>query len=82
MPADTQLLTPWFSGRERPGRIGVYERIDESAELHDFSRWDGRRWMCGKDTPEKAATLVMYPSIFQPYGVNTFSWRGFTEEQQ
>lgn len=82
MPADTQQLTPWFSGRERPGRVGVYERIEESIKLHDFSLWDGRRWMIGHATPEQADNLVMYESLYQPTGDSGFSWRGFTEEQK
>lgn len=73
-------LTPWFDGTVKPARPGVYERLSEEDELHDFSRWDGRRWMCGQNSPEEADNLVMCESQYQPHhGQSTrFKWRGFT----
>jgi hypothetical protein len=78
-----QQLTPWFDGSVKPVRKGVYERFGEGWGLSDFALWDGRRWMCGHETPEGADSLVMWESMFQPHhGDTDFQWRGLTKEQK
>lgn len=73
-------VTPWFSGTVKPARPGVYQRTDHD-QMRDFACWDGRRWMCGQRTPEKAGTLVMMESLFQPHhGDYRFSWRGLAKD--
>ena len=77
-----QEVTGWLDGSQKPVRPGVYERKFEAMRLHDFAKWDGRRWMIGYGTPEEADNLVMHESLYQPWFDNGFQWRGLTKEQK
>lgn len=76
-------LTDWIPGTQKPVRKGIYERYSEYDEIQDYAKWDGRRWMCGQATPEKADSLVMVESMFQPHhGNSNFVWRGILKGQK
>lgn len=38
-------FTPWFSGRVKPVRIGVYQRL--AYGVKDYSFWNGEFWCFG-----------------------------------
>ena len=38
-------LTEWYSGEQKPVRVGVYERLMKPmGDLCMYAYWDGRRW--------------------------------------
>jgi hypothetical protein len=45
-------FTPWFDGRTKPARKGVYERYLSSANRYSF--WDGRKWAFSGSTIKAA----------------------------
>lgn len=49
-----QKLTPWFPGRVKPARIGLYQRDYEDntcTDMPDF--WDGKNWILCVEFGEK-----------------------------
>lgn len=47
-------LTDWYGGKQRPERVGVYER-QTSRNTNTYSMWDGGCWLSYMPTPESAA---------------------------
>jgi hypothetical protein len=69
-----QKRTPWFPGKVKPARPGVYERMFESGHSY-FALWTGRKWMVSYFSPARAAAEDM-PSPLQ----EAASWRGLTQQ--
>jgi hypothetical protein len=70
-----QKRTPWFPGKVKPARPGVYERMFES--VSSFALWTGRKWMVSHFSPARAAAEDL-PSTLQ----EAASWRGLTKESR
>jgi hypothetical protein len=65
--------TPWFSGDQKPARVGVYER--EYGDYGVFSFWDGGWWCSGETTPDKALSRAMSRSWY-----GAVKWRGLARK--
>ncbi len=37
-------LTPWFSGDQKPHRVGVYRRDFFGTDVISYSHWNGKFW--------------------------------------
>ena len=44
-------LTGWYSGRQRPARMGMYER-SYFEEVY-YCHWNGKRWGIGFDDSDR-----------------------------
>lgn len=66
--ADKRKRTPWFTGRVKPVRPGVYQRNFGYAVK--FARWDGKRWFMSQYTPREAEEDTW------PSGYSSLPWRG------
>lgn len=68
-------LTPWFSGKVEPARVGVYERQLE--EFNRFSYWDGNSWGCADWTPKAARSSA---KAFGASAWQNAKWRGLASD--
>lgn len=66
-------LTPWFSGRIKPVRPGVYQRKGLNGTTQ-WSKWDGRQWLINCVKKENAAKAKV--SSFYQTGL---PWRGIAK---
>lgn len=67
--------TPYFDGKVKPHRIGVYRRkVSKYNDRTIFSMWDGRNWLYGSSSPEGAARQRMV-SAYQ-----RLPWCGLPED--
>ena len=70
--------TPWFSGKSRPTRIGVYQRVfntlPEAFVPVRYAYWNGVRWCVNESTPDRAYKFRHHESRFQD-----MQWRGLME---
>ena len=77
-------LTPWFSHKVAPVRVGVY-MVDQSwpdqVEQPVFSLWDGKNWYPQGSTPDDALRYVCFgPIAHGKYMAPAFrQWRGVKE---
>lgn len=70
-------LTEWYSGDQKPVRVGVYER-DYSEEYQDneigvYCRWDGERWYVYDDSIEASAKQWVVTTM------QSLPWRGIAK---
>ena len=68
----------WKKGK--PKVPGVYERDVPDLLAQGYARWDGKRWMRLKRTPE-AAAVETHPSLFV-VGREDVLWRNVVAEQE
>ena len=48
-------LTEWYSGDQKPVRVGVYEKKSKNTKTQSFYHfWDGERWFGGWYTVQRA----------------------------
>ena len=68
-------LTPWFSGDQKPVRVGVYQRKNSEYEHYiptsHFSYWDGAAWCASAHDMLLARAYSRYVSLSQ-----NLPWRG------
>ncbi len=67
-------LTPWFSVRKKPVRVGVYERDHQDGCPICFQHWNGEWWSLAAEAPGTANGWQHFKSTCQ-YG----KWRGLTK---
>jgi hypothetical protein len=69
-----QPLTPWFSGKVKPARPGVYQR-NTWGNKHNptYSLWNGRYWGFSSRTPEGAVRR-------EASNLQNKPWRGLAQE--
>jgi hypothetical protein len=65
-------LTPWFSGDQKPVRVGVYER-KHVWEVPVYAYWNGEWWGTGAFRKHRAVhkDYIGRPSMHQ-----NLPWRG------
>ena len=61
-------LTGWYDGKQKPVRVGVYER--DYAYITLYAKWDGNKW-CTASTVAKFAAQCVKKSHF-----SKLPWRG------
>jgi hypothetical protein len=65
-------LTPWFTGDQRPVRVGVYLRkYSDSEKYEGYSYFDGAKWSTFGITPQVALCERYITSVYQ-----NLPWRG------
>lgn len=71
----TPAVTPWFQGRDKPMRTGVYQRqyFYGKTPSVQYCYWDGRNWSMGEHTAEQAAE---HEIAFNLSPRQHLSWRG------
>jgi hypothetical protein len=72
-------LTPWFDGKVKPARPGVYQTAlfqeeKERAEKR-YSRWTGHEWMDSMRSPLGAARTNLR-------GCQSKEWRGLAKKPE
>lgn len=72
-------LTPWFDGKTKPARPGVYQTAlfpeeKESPEPR-YSRWTGREWMDSMSSPQGAMRTNLR-------GCQRKEWRGLAKKPE
>lgn len=70
--------TPWFPGDVRPAYPGVYVRELGIHLRDDFAKWDGRRWMSSRPTPDSADGEDVCVSGYQL--TDEVRWRGLVSK--
>lgn len=72
--AQRKNTTPWFPGRTKPVRVGVYLRkVSHSWEMYSY--WDGHMWHFNSETPDEARYNWPKPSVYQK-----LRWCGLLEK--
>lgn len=68
--------TGWYSGDQKPVRVGLYEvkNRDDSRRV-GYKWWDGKRWSLFRRNLQEAVAFNRKPSGFQES-----IWRGLTEK--
>ena len=56
---DNPDTTPWFSGREKPSRVGWYERIFSHSLCRHY--WNGAQWKYRPDSIPTIHQVGDYP---------------------
>lgn len=52
-------LTPWFTGDQKPVRVGVYQRDLYGEDVKAYSYWDGEVWgLYGETYKLKKAEVI------------------------
>lgn len=70
----TKRLTPWFSVKVKPVRVGVYNAsIFMDATV--FRKWDGTAWSIGYPTAKRAAKSTERTGF-----PDKIMWRGLAEK--
>ncbi len=68
-------LTPWFTGDQKPVRVGVYQRKNSRHEQYvtatHYSYWDGAEWCASAHDTLLAKSYCAYASLSQ-----NLPWRG------
>ena len=68
-------FTPWFSGDQKPARVGVYQRKYKRDRIV-YCLWNGYSFGCGwnsvRATESDARLQTNFPDL---------PWRGLTKEQ-
>lgn len=70
-------LTGWYDGKQKPVRVGVYERDYGTLSLsfNYYAYWDGKRWYCAtaraRDAYQSRKVHFDWPSRHQK-----LPWRG------
>lgn len=62
-------LTPWFTGDQKPVRVGVYQR--KQGESSHYSYWCGDPWGASAHDMMSAKAYSPYASLSQ-----NLPWRG------
>jgi hypothetical protein len=70
---DAENLTSWYSGTQKPARIGVYERLVDERGYVQYNYWTGLRWAIGGHSPDDAMKYSRIASNYQ-----NVAWRGLT----
>jgi hypothetical protein len=70
------ILTPWLPGDTHPVRQGVYQR--DFGRERKYAYWNGKQWLWGADTPEKAVETLGFSSVQLQF--SAVVWRGLMEE--
>lgn len=68
-------LTPWFSGDQKPVRVGVYERDYGSGKTY-YCWWNGKVFGCGEREPGEAKMAIKIFGIFWISADQNLPWRG------
>lgn len=68
-------VTPWFDGKVKPMRVGVYERRIAENYPEDFAYWNGERWTGMGETLESAYADRKGYTYFQED-----QWRGIVKQ--
>lgn len=68
-----QVMTPWFPGKKKPTRIGVYEREAPTGVLC-FSLWSGKHWKL------LAMTKTRANHSFGESNHQALPWRGLASD--
>ena len=63
--------TGWYSGDQKPVRVGVYQREYAPADPLWYCWWNGQAWGMGCPTPEQAEQCKHHISLAQ-----SKPWRG------
>lgn len=66
--------TDWYSGYQKPVRIGVYE-VKVGGKNRGFKFWNGARWGIFAFSKENAVAFRRHPSGYQGS-----IWRGLAEK--
>ncbi len=69
---DEKDLTPWFDGRIKPVRKGVYQQM--SGGQLGYQKWDGNKWGPWFSTPAQAAYTS--PGDYARIQNQNDNWRG------
>ncbi len=78
MPADTQLLTPWFRDR-KPWVVGVYQQKSGLGTAIGYQYWAGSYWHTWQTTPERAKAVVQNRNSRAHELHQNDPWRGLKE---
>lgn len=70
-------LTPWFSVKEPPVRVGVYERYHDDDGPSCWQRWNGQYWGPVEFDAKRAASAEDFRSCYA-FG----QWRGISKDQE
>lgn len=66
-------LTGWYSGDQKPARVGVYERLyDKNHGIKLYCFWDGAHFSIGYLSPNACANRLKSQAAPDQY----FPWRG------
>ena len=68
-------LTGWYTGDQKPERVGVYERYDKWWRGQCYSFWNGEHWLRNEHSAKGAA-------IVPDHHISTdqkWDWRGVAE---
>ncbi len=66
-------LTPWFSGDQKPVRVGVYQRDIFGKGIEVYSYWNGNYW-CFYSSSVSGA--VMKDGLHLESAEQNLPWRG------
>jgi len=67
-------VTPWFPGKVKPVRVGVYETAPRGVTRY-YQFWDGFRWGWAGHSPKEAEQDRRLPSYHQKD-----KWRGLSSD--
>lgn len=69
-------LTEWYSGDQKPVRVGVYERnFEDGLTIAEYSYWDGKNWkVSGLSVPDANMYKIGAISAKQ-----RLKWRGIAK---
>jgi hypothetical protein len=74
---DESKLTPWFDGRVKPIRRGVYmQHCAGSSKTIGYQLWDGIKWRTWSETPQGAARSTSRARV----SCQNDPWRGLKEK--
>ena len=75
--------TPWFSEKEMPVRIGVYEAdwYDTNHPGGWFAYWDGSQWGFMRESVDEAV-MDYQQNPSNRHKAGKFTWRGLLKESE
>lgn len=62
-------LTPWFNGKEKPVRVGLYQRDVRGFVVYAW--WNGHTWSLGDKSKRRTLSFKRHSSYHQ-----NLEWRG------
>jgi hypothetical protein len=62
-------LTPWFSGKQKPVRVGLYQRDIRGIVVYAW--WNGHVWSLGDKSKRRVLSFKRHSSYHQD-----LDWRG------
>jgi hypothetical protein len=72
----TVRFTPWFDGRVKPARAGVYQLMSGTRSTVGYQYWDGHRWSVWRLTPKEAEK---HKGLSADPMYHDDDWRGLSE---